>query len=426
MSTLIICLPLAAPGVTTSYDYAITPDGRTLADHASVPMALLPAPAKGGDVVAVVPASLLSWHAVDLPKGVGAGSPRLRVVLENLLEDRLLDDPVHLHLALAPGASAAGPAWVAVCDKAWLRGHLQALEAAQRPITRVVPEFAPEVGPLHVHAVGDADQPQLVVTGLAIGGVLRIPFNATAMALLPADNPDEALMTFAEPAVAELAEQLLQRKVTLLTRSERWLDATRSPWNLAQFDLANSGRARTVKRLSGVVSGFLQAPAWRPVRWGIGILLGAQLVGLNAWAWKEQSVFLARRAATERVLTQTFPQVRLIVDAPVQMEREVAALRQATGATSGRDLEAMLAVLGTAAPTDRSASAIDFSAGEVKVKGLQLSAPEASSLSVQLKGQGYVARQEGDALSIKQDAASNNNNNNNNNNNSNNRPDGTP
>ena len=148
------------------------------------------------------------------------------------------------------------------------------------------------------------------------------------------------------------------------------------------------------------------------------MLLGAQLLGLNAWAWKEQSAFQARRAATQGLLTQTFPQVKLVVDAPLQMEREVSALRQATGATSGRDLEAMLAALGTAAPADRSAGAIDFLAGEVKIKGLQLSAQEASSLSAQLKSQGYAARQEGDALIVKQDAASNGN--------SNNKPDGAP
>lgn len=405
MSTLIICLPLAAPGATTPYDYAITPDGRSLAAHASASLALLPAPVKGGDVVAVVPASLLSWHAVDLPKGVGLGSPRLRLVLENLLEDRLLDDTADLHLALAPGASVAGSVWVAVCNKAWLRGHLQALESAQRPITRVVPEFAPEAGPLHVHAVGDADLPQLVVTGEAVGGVLRIPLNAAAIALVPPGQPDEQWLTFAEPAVAEMAEQLLERKVTLLTRSERWLDAARSPWDLAQFDMANSGRARTVKRLSGVLSDLLQAPGWRPARWGLAVLLGAQLLGLNAWAWKEQSAFQARRAAIQSLLTQTFPQVRLVIDAPLQMEREVAALRQATGATSGGDLEALLTLLGNAMPADRSASAIDFLAGEVKVKGLQLTAQEASGLAGQLKGQGYAARQDGDALVVKQDTA---------------------
>ena len=417
MSTLIICLPLVASSAATPYDYVITPDGRVLAEHASVPLALLPAPAKGGDVVAVVPASLLSWHAVDLPKGVGLGSPRLRLVLENLLEDRLLDDPGNLHLALAPGASATGPVWVAVCDKAWLRGHLQALEAGQRPITRVVPEFAPELGPLHVHAVGDTDLPRLVVTGQAVGGVLHLPLNAAAIALVPASQPDAELVTFAEPAVAELAEQLLERKVTLLTRSERWLDATRSPWDLAQFDMANSGRARTVKRLSGVLSELLQAPGWRPARWGVGVLLGAHLLGLNAWAWKEQSAFQTRRSAVQGLLTQTFPHVRLVIDAPLQMEREVAVLRQATGATSGGDLEAMLAALGTATPLDRSASSVDFLAGEVKVKGLQLTAPEAASLSGQLKRLGYGARQDGDALIVKQDTARNNNSN---------KPDGAP
>ena len=405
MSTLIICLPLAASGASTSYDYAITPDGRLLADHACVPLALLPAPAKGGEVVAVVPASLLSWHAVELPKGVGPSSPRLRVVLENLLEDRLLDEPASLHLALAPGPSAAGSVWVAVCDKAWLRGHLQALESAQRPITRVVPEFAPEAGPLHVHAVGDADLAHLVVTGQVVGGVLRMPLSQASLVLLPAE---EALATFAEPAVAALAEQLLARKVTLLTRSERWLDAARSPWDLAQFELANSGRARTVKRLSGLFTELLQAPGLRPARWGVAVLLGAQLLGLNAWAWKEQAAAQASRKATQAVLTQTFPQVKLVIDAPLQMEREVAALRQATGATSGGDLETMLAALATVMPADRSASAVDFLAGELKIKGLQWSAPEAASVPGQLKAQGYSARQDGDALILKQDTASSN------------------
>jgi general secretion pathway protein N len=49
-------------------------------------------------------------------------------------------------------------------------------------------------------------------------------------------------------------------------------------------------------------------------------------------------------------LRATFPQVRVIVDAPVQMEREVAALRQQTGTPSTRDLDALLAALAAALP----------------------------------------------------------------------------
>src|SRR2546426_914336 len=312
MSTLIIFLPPTMPGAAPAYDYALTPDGRTLTDHASVPLALLPAAQRGGDVVAVVPVALLSWHSVELPKGVGAGSPRLRPILEGLLEDRLLDESAQLHLALAPGATAGGRFWVAACDKAWLRGHLQTLEAAQRPVTRIVPEFTPETGPLQLHAVGEADLPQLVATGEAVGGLLRVPLAAAALALL-------------------------------------------------------------------------------------------NRIGLNAWAWKEQSALRARRAAVQGMLVKTFPQVKIVVDAPLQMEREVAALRQATGAASGRDLEAILAALGAAIPADQAASSIEYVAGEARIKGLQLSTQQASSLSGQLRSMGYSARQEGDTVLIKQE-----------------------
>ena len=40
-----------------------------------------------------------------------------------------------------------------------------------------------------------------------------------------------------------------------------------------------------------------------------------------------------------------------------------------------------------------------------RIKGLQLGPEEASSLSVQLKGQGYSARAEGDTMFIKQELA---------------------
>ena len=410
MSTLIICLPAATSGATTGYDYAVTADGRTLAVHSSAPVALLPTPARGGEVIAVVPVTMLSWHQVELPKGVGPGSPRLRPILEGLLEDRLLDDAARLHLAVAPAVNASGSVWIAACDRQWLATHLQALEAAQRPVSRVVPEFAPDTGPMRLYALDEPDAPQLVITGENAGGVIRLPLTASAPGMieaLPAEagEQDAHVLVLAEPGVAALAEQVLQTKVSLMTRPQRWLDAARSPWDLAQFDLVSSGRTRTVKRLSGIGRELLQSPAWRPARWGIAALLLGNLLGLNAWAWREQSALEATRASLRSMLTQAFPQIRVVVDAPLQMEREVATLRQASGAASERDLETMLAVAGAAIPVGRVPGSIEFAAGEARLKGLQLNAQEGSSLALQLKSLGYAARVEGETTIIKPDAS---------------------
>ena len=407
MTTLIVTLPLSLPGAATEYDYVLTPDGLTLASHGRASAALLPVLAKsGGDVVAVVPARALSWHQLELPKGTlgkGAGNPqRLRAVLSGLLEERLLDEPEHVHFALAPHARDGEPVWVAVCDRAWLRAALQALEAAQRPVSRIVPEFAPDTAtaPQHTLYVTDGLAPaQLVVPGAH--GVTVLPLSGAALSLLA--WPAEADLV-AEPGVAALAERMFKRRASLQQGAQRWLQAAQSPWDLAQFDLANSGHARTMKRLSSVWNTFMRAPQWRAARWSSVLLLATHLLGLNAWAWKEQAMLDNKRAAIRATLTRTFPDVSVVVDAPVQMERAVAALRQATGAASGHDLEAILGNLSDLLPAGRSLTAIEFAAGEARLKGLQLNADETSALGTRLQAKGYATRMEADTLVIRQES----------------------
>ncbi len=409
MSTLIICLPSAASGTASEYSYALTTDRGSLASHSSAPLTLLPPAARGVEMVGVVPVAMLSWHQVELPKGVGTNSPRLRPILEGLLEDRLLDDASKMHFALAPAVDPAGKTWVAACDRQWLKSHLQGFEAAGRPLNRLVPEFAPESGALRLYAVDEPGAPQLVMTGQNSGGVIRIPLTASAPGMIPvltqeAGELKPEVMALAEPGVVALAEQILQTKVTLLTRPQRWLDAARSPWDLAQFEMLSSGRARSLKRASAVGRDLLKSRTWAPARWGMALFLLANLVGLNAWAWKEQSALNASRASVRGMLTQTFPQVRVVVDPAVQMEREVAALRQASGAASERDLESILTVAASSIPPGRVPAGIEFAAGEARLKGLQLTAQEASSLSMQVRSLGYAARVEGDAAVIRADA----------------------
>lgn len=394
MSSLIFLLPNTPVAAATEFAYLVSPDGRTVGDHASAPAALLPRPAgAGAEVVAIAPLSALSWHQVELPKGVTAASPRLRAVLEGLLEDRLLDEPESLHFALQPQARAGAPVWVAVCGRQWLRDAVQALETAGRPISRIVPEFAPEE-PLTLHAIGEPESATLVLAGS--DGVLALPLAAPALAMLPPLSDDARRV--AEPAVAALAEQLLQHPVELQQAPHRWLQAAQSGWDLAQAEFASSNRARAAKRLASLWADVLRAPHWRPARWGAIVLVAANLAGLNAWAWKERSSLDAKRDSVRRVLTTTFPQVKLVVDAPLQMEKEVALLRQAAGATSGRDLEAMLGELAVVAPPQQPLSSIEYTGGELRVKGLASTPPEAAALAESLRSRGYAAQPRGDTL----------------------------
>ena len=65
--------------------------------------------------------------------------------------------------------------------------------------------------------------------------------------------------------------------------------------------------------------------------------MGAQLLGLNAAAWHERSLLAAKQESVQQTLQGSFPQVTLVLDAPVQMQRELARLQQASGAlTPGR------------------------------------------------------------------------------------------
>lgn len=421
MSTLILFLPSARPGPATEYSYTLTADGHSALRNATAPAALLPEPTRpGGEVVAVVPARALSWQRVQMPVGVplGAGqqTPRLRSVLEGLLEDRVLDDASQLHFALEPGARSGEPVWVAVCDRNWLRENLQALEAAGRRVARVVPEFAPgptASGNPELCALGTPEEAFVVLTGQgADQSVAVLPLTPMALALARAGMPpadaahpeDNTLAVRAEPAVAALAERTLGQqgqRIALYTASQRALDAARSGWDLAQFDLASTSRTRALRKAGSALSAWLYAPQWRAARWGAGLVVLAHLVGLNAWAWQERKALAAKQTGVRTTLTQTFPKVQVVVDAPVQMERELAQLRQAAGSVSARDMEPLLAAAGAALPDGRLPTGIEYAPGELRLRGVTLAPDEESALSARLQAAGYRARQDDGSLLLR-------------------------
>lgn len=403
MALLIVTLPLEMPGPGMEWHYVLSADGQTIQRQSRVPMALLPPlTGAGHEVVAVVPARALSWHRVTLPASLlarvsrlqGGTSPQLRAALEGLLEDELLDEPATLHLALGPQPRAGTPTWVATCQKTWLHAHLQLLEESRHAVTRIVPEFEPttdEAAP-QLHVTTGLDPAQLVRSDT--NGVTVLPLGAAAIHWLA--WPEAAAIT-AEAAVAGQAEEIFKRPTTLQSASQRWLQSARSDWNLAQFDLARLGRTRRLKQLARGWNSLRHAPQWRAARWLLVLLLGTQLVGLNALAWRERSLLAQKQAAMRDTLRQTFPDVPVIVDAPLQMERQLGALLQATGTASPRDLESMLAALTSAAPTPLTLSEIDYTASEARLRGLQLGTEETATLNARLQALGYTLRADGGA-----------------------------
>jgi general secretion pathway protein L len=232
--------------------------------------------------------------------------------------------------------------------------------------------------------------------------VLLVPLSTASLSLLPPNLPDSTPLV-AEPAVAALAEQLLQHPPRLQPQAERLLSAAQTSWDLAQFEFASSGRTRAFKKVSTAWAAGMRAPQWRPARWGLVVLLAVQLLGLNAWAWKERGSLAAKREASRTMLTQTFPNIRAVVDPPQQMEREVAALRQVTGGVSARDLEAMLGALATAVPPGSSATGLEYTGAELRVRGLVSSDAQAQPLVTALRSRGYSGSLQGDVLVVRQE-----------------------
>lgn len=379
---------------TSEVDWARSPNGQQLADHGSCALALLP---PDDEVVLVLPPTALSWHQVNLPK---VAANRLRAALDGLLEDRLLSDPAELHFAMEPGARAGQTLWVAACHKAWLRGWLQALEGAGRPVTRIVPTHSPLRASDTASAVcwAYAQQDQAWLVGSTAAGVFQLPLPEHGSLNVPWATEDAQWLT--EPAVAAQAERALDRRLQLQALPTWLLRCAQGEWNLAQFDLSLSGGARRQQRLRQTLRHLATAPAWRPARWGLIALLASLLVGLNALAWMERRELAAKQKAITQTLQQTFPEVGLVLDAPAQMQRQLITLQQSRGTLSGQDLEAMLSALASINP-DASPSAIDFSPGQARLSTWNLPEDQLQALSQTLNARDWQSSIEAGALIVR-------------------------
>lgn len=353
MTMLVILLPPHArvgheapePGALA---HVLSSDGMAVASSGRAEPAQLPS---ADSVVAVLPAGDVAWHRVAVPRAPAA---RMRLALSGVLEEQLLDEPDDVHLALAPDAKPGQDGWVGATQRPPLAAALARLTASGIVVDRVVPACAPsELAQGHFFTGNDADQADTDDLWLAWsdveGAICLRTSGGLARSLLPTWSARSPRWT-ATPAAAAAAERWLGSPVVVQSDVEHALAAARSGWNLRQFDLALQTRGlRAVRSAARQVLG----PSWRPVRWGLAALLGVQLIGVNAWAWQQQRAIDAKRNAVNELLRTAHPQVRAVLDAPVQMQRETDLLRAAAGQVGDTDLETLLALAAAAWPEGR-------------------------------------------------------------------------
>lgn len=395
MSTLLLFLPprprLRAPGralpevprtdTLREYDYALTADGRQIVAEGRTAAATLPA---ADSVIAVVAESDISWRRVDLPR---AGR-QMRAALAGKLEEALLDEPDALHFALEPDALGGDSAWVAITSRPWLADHLTQLEAAQVFVDRVAPLAWPDgLARGHFFETGGDKSPGIALRWSHTDGVATLPLEGgLARQLFPPGLVHAAQWT-ATPGVAAAAERWLGTTLTVQTPAQRALAVVDSTWDLRQFELAP--RARGVRALRLVTRELMRKP-WRPVRYGLAALAAVQLLGLNLWAWHQHRELAARRDAVTATLTTAFPEVRAILDAPVQMQKQLDLLRTSAGSVGEQDLEALLGAAALAWPGDRPPTeALAFEPGRLTVSAQGWAPAQIDNFRTQLRSEGW-------------------------------------
>ncbi len=441
MSKLILSLPwqntftVRSPAATEAdsvYRYVfVTQTGQIISSgHASA--GTLPS---AKETIVVVATQAISWHLVDIPK---ISANRLRTVLDGLLEERLLDEMNTLALALAPNYTAnkaSKNTWVAAIHKNWLRQHIENLQTAGHKITQITPEYSP-TAQVVLHATKNPlnaeEPPWLHRTDTK--GVVVVPFTSASAILLDlmpilaknsTVNHDTSvnanahvqnlgpLEAYTDPALTQEMEKITSIlahahseyvvKPILRTHNDALITSSQSPWELAQFDQTLRGEAKGLQKITQFIHPMLFHPNWLWFRLGIlGILL-VSVLALNVRAWQHRKHLKATQTEQANTLQQTFPNVKTVVDAHVQMQKEIQALRQATGTLSNASVEVMLSQLSNALTqsTGNSSWAQNVSGFEyntngnktdnqLRVQGVKPPADVLASATLNMQRNGYL------------------------------------
>lgn len=314
---------------------------------------------RGAAVVLLVAAEDVSFTAADVPALTGM---RLREALPNLVEEKTVGDVGSLHVALGQPATEGRSRVLAVVDRGWLAAmQVQVVRSGHR-VAAIVPESlaVPLVdGAWSLGCVGDGGGDE---SGPSLRCWLRS--DAQQAMLLPADGASAAavanalarqggerparLALYAAPSVAAdgaafgdaMARSLgvpLDAQ-TVATASDPF-----AAWLAGNGPDGGYGPPLSLLAFDGSGDGWKRASRWRIAAALVVAIVAVQVIGMQ-WEWRRlRNEAAALRAQAARQLTTAFPETRVVLDAPLQMSRGLAALRSTSGRSDPADFGTMMA-----------------------------------------------------------------------------------
>lgn len=329
---------------TSPCPWALCDENGAVLQSGNDPLAALP---KGKECIAIAAPDRVLSISAKMPPG---SRRRWQAALPFVAEEHTLPDPEDNHVVPGP-VLADGRMMLAVVDKPWLKRIVEAFRTANLPLRRMVPEtFLPPLTPGAWTLVWDGSSGFLrtgdasgmaLDEGDALAAPLALQLNLNSVRnSSPASLPEKIEVHFPQH-VSEAQRILPQWNLPAAISASTVWDWRHAPipddaLNLLWGDFAPRAR----------ISEWW--PKLRPAALILLAALGVEAIGANIeWA------LLAHEKKTltrdmERSFRAAFGEAGTLVNAPLQMQRNLAELRHSTGLPDDGDF---LPLLDASAPT---------------------------------------------------------------------------
>jgi general secretion pathway protein L len=283
---------------------------------------------------------LVSLERVAVP---ASQQRRLGSALRYLVEELALPDPERLHVAAAP-APERGALCLGIVDRQWLRSLIDRLTGAKLSATGAYPEtLLPALLP-HTWTVVWMGGEGFVRTGENEAVALDATQDGAA--------PNNLRLALGQARVAGILPHALMVRCcpgTALPDFEAWSSALGVPVEPGpEWNWSDGQRRPLLDLLQGEFAARSGTAPWlrrlrRPAILAAALLtLGSLALALDWWAKvRERDALLAQMHAVYR---ETFGERAVVVDAPLQMGRALADLRQRAGHVGPGDFVALVGV----------------------------------------------------------------------------------